>query len=71
MTKAAFYNINNNNNNDDDNNNKTFFNRKLDLKFKEETREMLHLEHSFVWCWILLKIDQKYLGSFKCVAGEG
>ena len=38
MTKAAFYNINNNNNNDDDNNNKTFFNRKLDLKFKEETR---------------------------------
>jgi len=21
------------------------------LKFKEETREMLHLQHSFVRCW--------------------
>jgi hypothetical protein len=23
------------------------------LKFKEETNKMLHLEHSFVWCWNL------------------
>jgi hypothetical protein len=26
---------------------------KLDFKFKDKTSEMLHLEHSFVWCWKL------------------
>jgi hypothetical protein len=25
----------------------------LGLKFKEETSKVLHLEHSFVWCWNL------------------
>jgi len=38
MTKTAFK------------NKKTLFSRKFDRKFKEETREMLHLEHGFVWC---------------------
>ena len=23
------------------------------LKFKEETSKVMHLEHSFVWCWNL------------------
>ena len=27
------------------------FSPKIGLKFKEETTAMLHLEHSFVWCW--------------------
>jgi hypothetical protein len=27
--------------------------KKFVLKFKEETSEMLHLEHGFVWCWNL------------------
>jgi hypothetical protein len=47
------------NDDDNDNNNKILFIRKLDLKFTEETSETLRLEHSFVWCWKLLKIDQK------------
>ena len=25
----------------------------MDLKFKDETCEVLHLEHNFVWCWNL------------------
>jgi len=29
---------------------KYLFTSKLDLKFKEETSKVLHLEHSFVWC---------------------
>jgi hypothetical protein len=29
---------------------KTLFTSNLDLKFKEETSKVLHLEHSFVWC---------------------
>ena len=29
---------------------KTLFTSKLDLKFEEETNEMLHLEHGFLWC---------------------
>jgi hypothetical protein len=41
MTKAAF------------NKNKALFTQQIGLKFKEETGEMLHLEHSFVWCWSL------------------
>jgi hypothetical protein len=28
---------------------RTFYQR-IVLKFEEETREMLHLEHGFVWC---------------------
>jgi hypothetical protein len=31
-------------------NKKTLFTSKTGLKFKEETRKVLHLEHSFVWC---------------------
>ena len=38
MEKAAF------------NKKKTFFTRKLGLKFEEETSKILHLEHGFVWC---------------------
>ena len=26
------------------------FTRKLDLNLREKTGEVLHLEHSFVWC---------------------
>jgi hypothetical protein len=29
---------------------KNLFTSKLDLRFEEETSEMLHLEHGFVWC---------------------
>jgi hypothetical protein len=29
---------------------KTFFYQQIGRKFKEETSEMLHLEHRFVWC---------------------
>ena len=38
MAKAAF------------NKKKNFFTSKLDLKFQEETSEMLRLEHGSVWC---------------------
>jgi hypothetical protein len=38
MAKAAF------------NKKKNLFTSKLGLKFGEETSEMLHLEHGFVWC---------------------
>ena len=31
-------------------NKKNFLTIKLDLNFGEETREVLHLEYSFVWC---------------------
>jgi len=36
-------------------------------KFKGETNEMLHLEHSYVWCWNVyaLEVDQKYLEIFE------
>jgi replicative superfamily II helicase len=27
------------------------FHQQTGLKFKEETSKVLHLEHSFVWCW--------------------
>jgi hypothetical protein len=26
-------------------------NKKIWLKFKEETSEVLHLEHGIIWCW--------------------
>jgi len=29
---------------------KTPFHQQIGLKFKEETSEVLHLEHSFEWC---------------------
>jgi len=31
----------------------TSFHQQVELKFIEETGEVLHLEHSFVWCWNL------------------
>ena len=36
-------------------------------KCKEETNEMLHLEHSYVWCWNLyaVEVEQKHLEIFK------
>jgi len=36
-------------------------------KFNEETCKVLHLEHSFAWCWTwtLRKVCKKYLESFK------
>ena len=27
--------------------------KQIGLKFKEETCELLHSEHSFLWCWNL------------------
>ena len=29
------------------------FYQKTGLKFKEETSEVLHLEHTIIWCWNL------------------
>jgi hypothetical protein len=39
----------------------------LDLKFKEESSKVLHLECSFLWCWNLdtSEVDQKYVESFE------
>ena len=37
MAKAAF-------------NKKKIFHQQIGLEFKEETSEVLHLEHGFVWC---------------------
>jgi len=54
-------------------NKKTPFISKLDLKYKEETSKVLHLEHSFVQCWNLdtfRKVDQKFLKISKCGVGE-
>jgi len=53
MAKAAF------------NNKKTLFTSKLDLKFKEKIRKVLHLEY-ILYCaetWTFWKCDQKYLES--------
>jgi hypothetical protein len=43
------------------------FHQRSGITFTEESSEMLHLEHSFVWCWYLdtSKVDQKHLESFK------
>ena len=30
-----------------------FFHQQIGLKLKEGTSKVLHLEHSFVWCWNL------------------
>ena len=30
-----------------------FFRQEIGLKFKEETCKIMHLKHSFVWCWIM------------------
>ena len=48
------------------------FRQQIGLKFKEGTSEVLHLELSFygVENCTLRKVDRKYLGSFKCCAGE-
>jgi hypothetical protein len=27
------------------------FHQQIELKFEEETSKVLHLEHSFAWCW--------------------
>jgi hypothetical protein len=32
---------------------KALYTSKLGLKFREETNQVLHLEHGFVWCWNL------------------
>jgi hypothetical protein len=32
---------------------KKTFHQQIGLKFKEESGEVLHLGHSFVWCWNL------------------
>jgi hypothetical protein len=29
---------------------KTLFQQQIGIKFEEETRNVIHLEHSFVWC---------------------
>jgi len=37
------------------------------ILIEEEASEVLHLEHSFIWCWnlTLRAVDQKHLGSFE------
>jgi hypothetical protein len=55
---------------------KTAFNKKntlftskviLNLRKKLSSSKVLHLEHSFIWCWnlALQKVDQKYLERFE------
>jgi len=42
------------------------------LKFKEETSEVLHLEHSLVWCWNSGHFDKQIRNTWKvlkCGAG--
>ena len=41
--------------------------RQIGLKFKEETSQVLNLEHSFYGSetWTFRKVDQKYLESFE------
>jgi hypothetical protein len=61
MAKAAF------------NKEKIIFISKLDLKYKEETSKVLHLERSFVRCWNLdtfRQVVQKFLKISKCGVGE-
>jgi len=44
------------------------FHQEIELKFREETNEVLHLEHSFLRCWnldISVKKIRKYLESFE------
>ena len=43
------------------------FHQQIRLKFKEETSEVLHLDHSFYGAetWTLYSVDRKYLESFK------
>ena len=36
-----------------------YFHQQIGLKFKEETRKVLHLEHSFVWCWNLAALESR------------
>jgi len=40
---------------------KAFFHQQTGLNIKEETSKLLHLGHSYVWCWnwTLRKVDQK------------
>ena len=61
MAKAAF------------NKKETVFTQKTELKFKEETSKLLHLEHSLYGAetGTLWKVDQKYMEVLKCGAGEG
>jgi hypothetical protein len=49
MAKAAF--------------NKKTFHQQMELKFKTETNEALHLEHSFVWCRNLDSSESIFLRS--------
>jgi hypothetical protein len=48
------------------------FRQQIGLKFKEETSKVLHLELSIygVENCTFRKVDRKYVGSFKCCAGE-
>jgi hypothetical protein len=43
------------------------------LRTEEESRKMVHLEYSFIWCLNLDASDSrsKHLESLKCGAGEG
>jgi hypothetical protein len=47
-------------------NKKKILHHQIGRKCKEETNEMLHLEHSYVWCWNLytLEVEQKHLDIF-------
>ena len=49
------------------------FHQKTGLKFKETTREMLHLKHRVLWCWNFGhfgKQTRNTLKVLKCGAGE-
>jgi len=50
--------------------NKTLFHLQIGLTFKEETTEMLHVEHSFVWFWTL-QLIRNTLEVLRCRVGEG
>ena len=38
---------------------KNLFQKKSELKLKEETITVLHLKHSFVWCWMLDTLESR------------
>ena len=45
------------------------FHQHIRLKLKEETSKMLHLEHSFVWCWNL-ETSEHRSDRYEISAGE-
>ena len=48
-----------------------YLHQQTGLKFKEQISEMLHLEHSFVWCWNWDSSEIWLKQVLKCCAEEG